>query len=79
VRKLALLSVLWFVVMAAVPAISLGGKGGIGTMDSCAAVVGVEDAGACGNGGSVILSNNGSGTCVWYNPALSPSVWVGPC
>jgi hypothetical protein len=50
VKKLLLTTVLAFALLAAIPAVSLGGKGGIGTEDTCAASFGVENASACGGG-----------------------------
>ena len=49
-KRLVILVSLVFGLLAAVPAVSLGGKGGIGTEDTCAASIsfGTEDAGACG-------------------------------
>jgi len=49
-KKLLLLAAVVFTISASLPAITLAGKP-VGTLDSCAAVFGTEDAGACGNGG----------------------------
>ena len=69
-RKLLLTVTIVFALMAAIPAVSLGGKGSIGTQDTCAAVFGTEDAGACGSGDLVFL-----GPCIFV-PGYGAGQWV---
>ncbi len=56
-KRLSLLVVLVFALLASIPAVSIAGKGGsIGTQDTCAATltIGTEDAGACGGMGTPV-------------------------
>jgi hypothetical protein len=84
-KRLVLLTTLVFALMAAIPAVSIGGNT-VGTLDSCAASFGVEDAQACGSGGGSIVAiwpctyvpQWGGWFTEWYNRNTGER-WISRC